>query len=143
MAFRDTGRLSLFLLLAPFLLWILLLIVLPQLGMGLISFREKLGPGEYAFGLGNYGEFFGEPIYWRTLLRTATMSILVTALTLLVGFPVAWYIAKIAPPGAKGPYLHLESDSVRAAWMASVDGIVARERTRRLAAQGLAPDHGL
>jgi lysophospholipase len=48
-----------------------------------------------------------------------------------------------APPGAKGPYLHLESDSARAAWMASVDGIVAAERIKRLAAQGLAPDHGL
>ena len=45
---RDAGKLSLFLLMAPFLLWILLLIVLPQLGMVSISFREKLGPGEYA-----------------------------------------------------------------------------------------------
>ncbi|WGM39583.1 alpha/beta hydrolase [Caulobacter sp. NIBR1757] len=51
--------------------------------------------------------------------------------------------AELSPAGAKGPYLHLESDSVRAAWMASVDGIVSRERARRLAAQGLAPDHGL
>jgi hypothetical protein len=48
-----------------------------------------------------------------------------------------------APAGAKGPYLHLETDSVRASWMTSVDGIVSRERARRLAAQGLAPDHGL
>jgi lysophospholipase len=48
-----------------------------------------------------------------------------------------------APAGAQGSYLHLERDSVRAAWMASVDGIVARERARRLAKQGLAPDHGL
>ena len=45
-------------------------------------------------------------------------------------------------PGRHGPYLHLDTDSVRDAWMASVDGIVSRERARRLAAQGLAPDHG-
>ena len=51
--------------------------------------------------------------------------------------------AEPAPAGAKGPYLHLESDSVRAAWMASVDGIVLERRAARLAAQGLAPDHGL
>lgn len=69
---------------------------------------------------------------------------------LLIGAPAsltancsAPCVAEPAPAGAKGPYLNLESDSVRAAWMTSVDGIVARERSRRLAAQGLAPDHGL
>ncbi|MGR3570520.1 ABC transporter permease [Brevirhabdus sp.] len=93
---RDAGKLSLFLLMAPFALWIALLIVLPQLGIGYVSLREKVGPGEYTFGLGNYMNFLGEPIYWNTLLRTAWMSILVTILALLVGFPVAYYIAKIA-----------------------------------------------
>lgn len=46
-------------------------------------------------------------------------------------------------PGRHGPYLQLETDSVRAAWMGSVDGIVSERRAARLAAQGLAPDHGL
>jgi spermidine/putrescine transport system permease protein len=121
---RDLRRLSLILLLMPFFLWILLLIVLPQLGMVFISFREKLGPGEYTLGLANYAAFFGEPIYWNTLLRTAVISILVTGLTLVVGFPVAYYIAKVAPPGTKGSLLLLcliplwVSDLVRAfGWM--------------------------
>lgn len=92
----DAGKLSLILLFSPFLLWIGLLIVLPQLGIGYISLREKLGPGEFTFGLGNYVDFIREPIYWNTLLRTAWMSILVTLLALLIGFPVAYYIAKIA-----------------------------------------------
>lgn len=104
---RDAGKLSLFLLMAPFLLWIGLLVVLPQLGMAGISFREKLGPGEYVAGLANYQAFFGEPIYWRTLLRTAVMSILVTVAALLIGFPIAWYIAKIAGSRAKGGLLLL------------------------------------
>ena len=117
---RDARRLSLILLLTPFVLWIVLLILLPQLGVAYLSLREKLGPGEYSFGFGNYADFIGEPIYWNTLLRTATMSILVTALTLIVGFPVAYYIAKIAPPGTKGAMLILcliplwVSDLVRA-----------------------------
>ncbi len=51
--------------------------------------------------------------------------------------------AEPSPAGARGPYLHLEADSVRTAWMRSVDRIVADKRTARLAAQGLAPDHGL
>ena len=93
---RDAGRLSLILLFAPFVLWIGLLIILPQLGIGYVSLREKVGINQYEFGLGNYADFFGEPIYRNTLLRTAWMSILVTALALVLGFPIAWYIAKIA-----------------------------------------------
>ncbi|MFC4671655.1 hypothetical protein ACFO5X_24100 [Seohaeicola nanhaiensis] len=87
---HDTARLSLILLMAPFLLWINLLVVLPQLGIGYVSLREKIGPRQYEFGFGNYMAFFGEPIYWNTLLRTAWMSILVTSLALLIGFPVAY-----------------------------------------------------
>ena len=92
----DARRLSLILLFAPFLLWIGLLIVLPQLGIVGVSLREKVGPGEYVAGFRNYADFLAEPIYWNTLLRTAVMSILVTALALCIGFPVAYYIAKIA-----------------------------------------------
>lgn len=93
---RDINRLSLFLLLAPFLLWILLLIVLPHIGIGYLSLREKVAPRVYEFGFANYVDFIRKPIYWNTLMRTAVMSILVTALTLCIGFPVAYYIAKIA-----------------------------------------------
>lgn len=93
---KDANRLSLFLLLAPFLLWIVLLIVLPHIGIGWLSLREKVAPRVYEFGFGNYIDFIREPIYWNTLLRTAVMSILVTVLTLFIGFPIAYYIAKIA-----------------------------------------------
>ena len=93
---RDAGRLSLILLFAPFALWIGLLIVLPQIGIGYVSLREKVGINEYEYGFSNYMAFFGEPIYRNTLLRTAWMSILVTALALAMGFPVAYYIAKMA-----------------------------------------------
>ena len=93
---RDAGRLSLILLFMPFALWIGLLIVLPQLGIGYVSLREKVGINQYEFGFKNYADFISEPIYRNTLLRTAWMSILVTALALIAGFPVAYYIAKIA-----------------------------------------------
>ncbi len=99
---KDIKRLSLFLLFAPFALWIALLIVLPHLGMFYISVREKVGPRMYEFGLGNYINFFTEPIYWNTLLRTGSMSLLVTILALLLGFPIAYYIAKIAGNRTRG-----------------------------------------
>jgi spermidine/putrescine transport system permease protein len=91
-------RLTLLFLFTPFVLWVGLLVVLPQVGVAYISLREKLGPGDYRFGLANYADFFAEPAYWRTLLRTAWMSLLVTALTLIIAFPVAYYIAKVARP---------------------------------------------
>jgi spermidine/putrescine transport system permease protein len=99
---RDIKRLSLILLFAPFALWIVLLIVLPHLGMFYISLREKVGPRMYEFGLENYINFFTEPIYWNTLIRTGSMSLLVTALALLLGFPIAYYIAKIAGHRSRG-----------------------------------------
>ncbi|WP_340160452.1 ABC transporter permease [uncultured Hoeflea sp.] len=99
---KDIKRLSLILLFAPFALWIFLLIVLPHLGMFYISVQEKVGPRMYEFGLGNYINFFTEPIYWNTLIRTGSMSLLVTVLALLLGFPIAYYIAKIAGNRTRG-----------------------------------------
>lgn len=99
---QDIKRLSLYLLFAPFALWILLLIILPHAGMLFISLREKVAPRTYEFGFSNYINFFTEPIYWNTLLRTGSMSLLVTALALLFGFPIAYYIAKIAGKRSRG-----------------------------------------
>ena len=99
---RDARRLSLILLFMPFALWILLLILLPHIGMGVLSLREKIAPRQYEFGFANYIAFFQEPIYWHIMTRTAVMSLIVTVLALLVGFPVAYYIAKIAGPRSRG-----------------------------------------
>ncbi len=84
------------LLLAPALLWLLLLIVLPHVELAILSLRVRTGPGEYAPSLAQYGTFIEEPLYWHTFVRTAAMSLLSTALTLLIAFPIAWTIAKIA-----------------------------------------------
>ena len=98
----DIKRLSLILLFAPFALWIVLLIILPHIGIVALSLREKVAPRVYEFGFGNYIDFIQEPIYWNTLLRTGSMSLLVTVLALLIGFPIAYYIAKIAGRRARG-----------------------------------------
>ena len=93
---RSEARLGLFLLLTPLLLWLTLLIVIPHIDMALLSLRERTGVREYQTSLANYRTFLEEPLYLRTFARTATMSILATMITLLIAFPVAWYIAKIA-----------------------------------------------
>jgi spermidine/putrescine transport system permease protein len=90
------AKLSFYLLMAPFLAWILLLVVIPQIDLLYLSLRVKVAPRVYTLGLDNYGEFLGEPAYVLTLVRTVVMSLLATVITFLIGFPVAYYIAKIA-----------------------------------------------
>jgi spermidine/putrescine transport system permease protein len=90
------GRLLLALLLAPALLWLLLLIILPHVDLALLSFRERVAPRQYVASLAQYRTFFGEPLYWHVFVRTALLSALATGLTLLVAFPIAWVIAKLA-----------------------------------------------
>lgn len=92
---RASVRLSLILLLAPAVLWLGLLIILPHIQLLALSLKVKLGPRLYETGLTNYTEFFAESIYWSTLVRTTVISIGATALTLLIAFPVAYYIAKM------------------------------------------------
>ncbi len=98
----DAKKLSLLLLFIPFALWIALLIVLPHIGMFELSLKEKIAPRVYEYSLANYKNFVTEPIYWNTLLRTGGVSLLVTFLALLIGFPVAYYIAKVAGKRSKG-----------------------------------------
>ena len=89
-------RMMLAVLLTPALLWLFALIILPHVQLALLSFRERIAPRTYAASLMQYRTFFSEPLYWGVFLRTAIMSALATALTLLVAFPVAWIIAKVA-----------------------------------------------
>ena len=97
-ATRDWHRrLMLGLLLAPALIWLFALIVLPHLDLALLSFRERTGAREFAPSLAQYRTFFTEPLYWHVFARTAVMSAIATILTLLLAFPIAWTITKLAP----------------------------------------------
>jgi spermidine/putrescine transport system permease protein len=89
-------RLLLGLLLAPVLLWLFGLIILPHVDLALLSVRERVGPRQFTASLAQYRTFFQESLYWHVFVRTALMSALATALTLLVAFPIAWTIAKLA-----------------------------------------------
>ena len=90
------ARLMLLLLLAPALLWLLALIVLPHIDLAILSLRARVAPRVYEVSLKQYATFVEEPLYWHTFVRTAVMSIVATLATLLLAFPVAWTIAKIA-----------------------------------------------
>ncbi|MFP5508315.1 MAG: ABC transporter permease [Alphaproteobacteria bacterium] len=93
---RAGQKLGLILLLTPLLLWLSLLIIIPHIDLFLLSLRERVGVRQYETGLANYTTILTEPLYMITFARTAMMSILATLLTLLIAFPVSYYIAKMA-----------------------------------------------
>jgi len=95
MTVKAAARLSLFLLLAPVAVWLSVFLILPHVDLFFVSLHERIAPRVYVYGLANYGEFFTEPLYWRTFARTAVMSVMATAITLVVAFPVSYYIAKM------------------------------------------------
>ena len=95
-------RWALLFFLSPVLIWLVLLIVLPQIDLFIMSFRAENDAGEMVWGITNYLNFFDEPIYWLTFVRTAVYSILVTFLTFLIALPIAFYITKVVKPKFQG-----------------------------------------
>lgn len=91
----TSTRLVFFLLLAPALVWLVGLIVLPHTELAVLSLRQRLAPRQYELSFAQYRTFIEEPLYWHTFVRTALMSILATVMTLLLAFPIAWTIAKL------------------------------------------------
>ncbi len=99
---KRNFRWGIFFFLTPVILWLVLLIVLPQIDLLLMSFRAEDDFGDLVWTLSNYLNFFEEPIYWLTFVRTAVYSILVTLLTFTIALPVAFYITKVVNPRYQG-----------------------------------------
>ncbi|RKX97530.1 MAG: ABC transporter permease [Spirochaetes bacterium] len=97
---KDQFRknLTLFILLLPGLLWILMLIVIPQFGMFIDSFKFRPIYHKKGFTLENYAYFFTNLLYVKIFLKTLGVAILITFVSFLVCFPIAFYIAKVAKP---------------------------------------------
>jgi spermidine/putrescine transport system permease protein len=99
---KNQKRWALLFFLSPVLLWLVLMIVLPQIDLLIMSFRFETMDGRAVWGLDNYLNFFQEPIYWLTFVRTAIFSILVTFLTFVIAMPLAFYITKVVAPKLQG-----------------------------------------
>lgn len=95
-------RWGLLIFITPVLVWLTLLILLPQVDMFVMAIRGENELGEMGFTFANFKLFFTEPIYWRTFARTAGFSVLVTFLTFLITMPVAFYITKVVSHKFRG-----------------------------------------
>lgn len=82
----------------PVLLWLCLFLVVPMLIVVGISFmgRDDLGNVVLDFNLDAYALFF-DPLYLGIYWDTILLSVLTTALCLLLSYPLAYYIANAGP----------------------------------------------
>ncbi len=87
---RREQRLML-MLLAPALTVVGALLILPLLWLGWQSFQQ-----DGSFTLIHYERFLTDPVYWNTFLQTFRIAIVVTLMTVLLGYPVA-YVAAALP----------------------------------------------
>jgi len=92
---NNYTKLGFYIFFIPVFLWLALLIVIPQIELFIMSLRFENDLGDMVWSLENYKEFFVNDIYWLTFIRTALYAILVTFITFLVTFPIAFYITKI------------------------------------------------
>jgi mannopine transport system permease protein len=76
-------------LLAPFFALLLVVFVYPLLSLLSTSFLEP------HFTLANYERVFDNPVYLRVMLRTGWISLLTTALALVLGFPIAYMMTRV------------------------------------------------
>jgi spermidine/putrescine transport system permease protein len=88
------------LLLAIPLIWIVSLHIGPIYQMARISVMDNYPPAASGavYTLDNYRLFFQEPLYFMPFLRSIVFAAAVTATTLVVVYPVAYYVAKVIKP---------------------------------------------
>ncbi|AJQ92556.1 ABC transporter permease [Gynuella sunshinyii] len=84
-------------------IWLIGMVILPQVLMIDYSFRPNLLPAELGgpkdhYSLINYQTLFNNKIHLSIFFKTIWSSVSVTMLTLLVCYPLAFYLAKVATP---------------------------------------------
>jgi len=84
------------LLAVPGLLWLLVFAIAPLGFLAVISFWTStiFGLSE-TFTLDNYRAIFRDPVYFGVLLSTLRVALLTTAFSLIVGYPIAWYLTRL------------------------------------------------
>ncbi|MGL4442357.1 MAG: ABC transporter permease [Alsobacter sp.] len=84
------------LLIAPAALVLLVFLVIPYINIVLMSFRPPGDGAPYGAGftLANYRKFFSDSFYILQVVNTLWIGFVVTLSCLLIGFPVAWQLAR-------------------------------------------------
>jgi spermidine/putrescine transport system permease protein len=80
---------------APALAWTVAFFIMPFLVMAWVSLTLH-GTGEGP-SLANYAQFVANESYWRALVASLEVTLLVTLVSVLLAYPFAWFLAEIVP----------------------------------------------
>ncbi|WP_066599187.1 ABC transporter permease [Celeribacter halophilus] len=97
------------LLVSPTALYALLLLAIPLAAVVLISFWTQTGVRDFdtTFTLANYKEALTDPLYRQLMLRSLMVSGLVTLITVLLAFPIAYFVSFGVKPEHKSLWIFL------------------------------------
>ena len=85
-------------LVAPALVFTLAFFLLPFAFMAAMSFWQRTSQGiEQTWTLANYGDFFGAPALRAGLRNSLEIAAIVTALSVVLAYPLAWFLAMVVP----------------------------------------------
>jgi putative spermidine/putrescine transport system permease protein len=88
------GRIASYLQAMPLLVILAFFLLLPILLLGVVSFWDYDFAGLYPdFLTSNYADVLGSWVTWKTYLNTLKFAVIVWALTLFIGFWVAYFLA--------------------------------------------------
>jgi spermidine/putrescine transport system permease protein len=95
-------------LMAPAVAYFTAFFVIPVGFLVLFSVSHPVGYGDvqYGFTLDNFSKAI-DPIYTKVFLRTLKFALTGTVLVILVGWPLAYWLARYAPPSKKSLFLAL------------------------------------
>lgn len=85
-------------LIVPYIVWIILMIVLPMLLIAFYSVTDS-GNGivDVSFTFDNYKRFFTDPDFLIVLWRSVKIAIETTVICVILGYPIAYFIAGSKP----------------------------------------------
>ncbi len=83
----------------PAVVWTVAFFVVPFMAMAALSLWQRTAAGLVpAWTLENYRAILGEPAAVRAILNSIEITLTVTALSVVLAFPLAWIIAEEVPP---------------------------------------------
>jgi len=79
----------------PPLIWVAVFLLVPYLLMFCYSFWSVSDTGTivHSWNLANYHDLLTKPVYWQTLLRSMWIAARVTFFSLLLGYPLAYFLS--------------------------------------------------
>jgi spermidine/putrescine transport system permease protein len=83
----------------PALIFTLVFFVLPFVAMAVVSLWQLTGASlDKSLSLANYAKFFATPSLWKAMVNSLEVTAVVTVLSVLLAYPMAWILAMVVPP---------------------------------------------